>query len=119
MYCKLCGHRADGKAETCPKCGAKLLTTLELAPATAKKLRWRVPVAAVLLALIIFVIVPRIFLRTEFEPIGPTTRLRFLRALDHSEYRRVGQRGFRLEGDTLIVLWDLRWNTLPEPKQRD
>jgi len=45
--------------------------------------------------------------------------LRFLRALDHSEYRRIGQTGFRLDGETLVILWDLRWSTLMESKQRE
>jgi hypothetical protein len=49
----------------------------------------------------------------------PTDKLRFLRAFQVSAYRRVGQREVRFEGQTLIVIWDLRWTALPESKQRE
>src|SRR5712671_5878452 len=119
MYCKKCGHRFEGTAENCPKCGVKLATDVERAPAEKAKLRWGIPVAAAIIAVIVFVVLPRVFLRPEFEPIGPTNKARFLRALDRSEYKRVGQVGFRVEGQTLLVIWDLRWNTLPDSKQHD
>ena len=56
---------------------------------------------------------------SEIELIEPTTKLRFLRALAHSDYRRIGQREFRVEGQTLLMTWDLRWNTLLETKQQE
>jgi hypothetical protein len=77
-----------------------------------------VAVAAVV-SLFAFVVFPRVFLKPELESIGPTDKLRLLRALDHSAYRKVGQHEIRLEGQTLVVLWDLRWNVLPEPKQQE
>ncbi len=119
MYCKHCGHRFEGKAETCPKCGAKLATAVELGPAAKSKPRWTVLAAAAIIGVIVFVVFPRVFLRTGLEPIGPTNKARFLRALGRSEYRGVGQREFRVEGQTLVVMWDLRWNTLPDSKQQD
>jgi hypothetical protein len=120
MYCKQCGHRSEDKTETCQKCGAKL--TVETAEYTAeapRKIRWQTFVAAAAIGIAAFTVLPRIFFRPEFETIGPTDKLRFLRALDRSEYKRAGQRDFRLEGGTLVVLWDLRWRVLPETKQRD
>ena len=119
MYCKQCGHRAERTADTCPKCGAKVRTALDLSPAPKAKVGWRLPVIAAILGLLVFVGLPRIFLRTELETIGPTDKLRFVRAFQRSEYRRVGQREVRVEGPTLIVMWDLRWTTLPESKQNE
>ena len=119
MYCKKCGHRSAEKTETCGKCGAKLTSESEYTAAPPKKVRWQVFVAAAVAGVVLIAVFPRIFLRTELETIGPTDKLRFLRALDRSEYKRVGQVDFRLEEQTLIVMWDLRWNVLPEPKQRD
>ena len=119
MYCKQCGHRAEGKADKCPKCGAKLSSAVDLSPASKPKLRWGVFILAAVVSVVVFVGFPRIFLRPEFEPIGPTNKLRFLRALDHSEYRRIGQSEFRLEGQSLVLISDLRWNTLPESKQQE
>jgi hypothetical protein len=120
MYCKQCGHRAEGtSSDTCPKCGAKLRTALDLGSAPKARVGWRLPVIAATLGLLVFVGLPRIFLRTDLEPIGPTDKLRFLRAFQRSEYRRVGQREVRVEGPELIVIWDLRWTTLPESKQQE
>ena len=119
MYCKDCGHRTNEKTDECPKCGAKFATAVELAPAPKRKLRWHVVVAAIAGGVVLFVVVPRIFLRTELETIGPTDRLRFLRAMTRSDDRRLGQREIRVEGQTLVVIWDLRWNVLPEKKQQD
>jgi len=76
-------------------------------------------VAASVIGISVFVLFPRVFLRTELESIGPTDKLRFLRALENSVYRRVGQRELRFDGQTLVVVWDLRWNALPESKQQD
>jgi hypothetical protein len=118
MYCKLCGHRTDEKTETCSKCGASLSSAVELTTVTKRRFRWSVVVGAFIICVIVFGVVPRFFLRTELESIGPTDKLRFLRAVQNSEYRRVGQREIRLEGQTLIVVWDLRWNALPESKQQ-
>jgi len=101
------------------KCGAKLFTAVGPGTTPKPKFRWRVVVAAFIISVIVFVAFPRVFLRTELESIGPTDKLRFLRAVQNSEYRRVGQRELRLEGQTLVVVWDLRWNTLPESKQQD
>ena len=119
MYCKQCGHRTEEKSDTCLKCGAKLSTDIQQGPAPKAKVRWHAFVIAVVIGVSAFVVLPRLFLHTELETIGPTDKLRFLRAMDHSEYRRIGQRELRLEGQTLVVIWDLRWNVLPEPKQRD
>ena len=119
MYCKQCGHRDEGKADTCPQCGAKLGGALELGPASKAKVRWRLPVIAAVISLVGFVGLPRILLRTDLEPIGPTDKLRFLRAFQRSEYRRVGQREVRVEAQTLVVIWDLRWTALPESKQQE
>ncbi|HLH30763.1 MAG TPA: hypothetical protein VKY31_06140 [Terriglobia bacterium] len=69
--------------------------------------------------MIAFYAVPRFFLQTDLETIGPTDKLRFLRAMDHSAYRRTGQRSIHVEGQTLVVVWDLRWNALPETKQQE
>jgi hypothetical protein len=74
---------------------------------------------AVVIAISTFVVVPRFFLRSEFESIGPTDKLRFLRAMARSDYRRAGQREVHVEGQTLVVIWDLRWNVLLEPKQNE
>ena len=118
MYCKQCGHRSDEKTEMCAKCGAKLLSSdVEFVQSSKPRIRWYVPAIAAALASVAFAVLPRYLLRSEMESIGPTDKLRFLRALDKSEYRRVGQTGFRLEGQTLVVLWDLRWKVLPEAKQ--
>jgi hypothetical protein len=119
MYCKQCGHRTEEKTDTCLKCGAKLSTAVELGTAPKPKFRWRVVVAASIICVIVVVLFPRVFFRTELESIGPTDKLRFLRALENSAYRRVGQRELRFEGQTLVVVWDLRWNVLPESKQQD
>ena len=35
------------------------------------------------------------------------------------KYKRVGQREFRLEGQTLVIIWDHRWQALPEDKQTE
>ena len=119
MYCKQCGHRTEEKTDNCSKCGAKLSTVVELGTAPKPGFRWRVVVAAAVTGIIVFVLFPRVFFRTELESIGPTDKLRFLRALQNSEYRRAGQREFRFEGQTLIMVWDLRWNALPESKQQE
>jgi hypothetical protein len=117
MYCKQCGHRSDEKADTCPKCSAKLTSEVEYTRPVKAKVRWHVLAIAAAVAIVVFVAVPKIFLRTEMEYSGPTDKLRFLRALERSQYKRVGQREFRLDGQTLIVIWDLRWQTLPETQQ--
>jgi hypothetical protein len=117
MYCKQCGHRSDEKLDTCPKCGVRLTSGVEFTRAKKPKVRWHVLVISAVTAVILFILVPRVFFRAELDFSGPTDKLRFLRALDRSEYKRVGQREFRLEGQTLIVIWDLRWGTLPETKQ--
>jgi len=119
MYCKQCGHRTEEKTETCLKCGAKLTSAVELGATPKPKLRWHVVAAAAILGVLAFVVFPRFFLRTELESIGPTDKLRLLRALQHSEYRKMGQHELRLEGQTLVVIWDLRWNILPENKQQE
>ncbi|HYR88296.1 MAG TPA: hypothetical protein VE422_29725 [Terriglobia bacterium] len=75
--------------------------------------------AAPIVGVIVFVLFPRAFFRTELESIGPTDKLRFLRALENSEYRRVGQREIRIEGQSLLVVWDLRWNALPDSRQQE
>jgi hypothetical protein len=118
MYCKECGHRSDESTEDCEQCGARLKTegTFERA---RKKVRWHVPITAVVIGLVAFGILPRLLFRPELETVGPTDKLRFLRALEHSDYRRVGQHGLRVEQQTLVVIWDLRWNALPETKQRE
>lgn len=120
MYCKQCGHRSEEKSDVCLKCGAKLSTDAVPDGIRPKpKLRWHVFAIAAIAGVLLFVVFPRVFLRNELESIGPTDKLRFLRALDRSDYRRVGQRELRLDGQTLVVVWDLRWNALPEAKQRD
>ena len=119
MYCKKCGHRSDQKSETCLKCGAKLTTEVAIERARRSKVRWKVLIATVLVAVIAFVFVPRVFFKPELETIGPTDKLRFLRLLEKSPYRRAGQVELRLEQQTLVVVWDLRWNALPEAKQQD
>jgi hypothetical protein len=120
MYCKQCGHRTEQKSETCPKCGVRFATDTAKSDASPKaKIRWHVPVVAAIIGVILFVVVPRIFLRTDAELIEPTTKLRFLRALSHSDYRKIGQGAFRVEGQTLLITWDLRWNTLVETKQQE
>ena len=118
MYCKECGHRSDEVTEHCDNCGAKLKSAGAYERAANPKIRWPVPVAAFAIGILAFAILPRFLFRPELEMIGPTDKLRFLRALDHSDYQRVGQRGIRVERQTLIVIWDLRWNALPEAKQR-
>ena len=118
MYCKQCGHRSDEKTETCSKCGAKLLSReVEFTKTSRPRLRWHVLAIAAAVAILVFAVLPRFLFRSELDSIGPTDKLRFLRALDKSEYKRVGQRGFRLEGQTLVIIWDLRWKVLPEAKQ--
>src|SRR5436190_12661789 len=116
MYCKKCGHRSDEKTETCTKCGAKIASEAQHVEPPKPKVRWHVPVIAAVFAIVAFAVIPRIFLRSEMDAMGPTDKLRFLRALDRSEYKRVGQREFRLEGQTLIVIWDVRWGVLPDAK---
>jgi hypothetical protein len=59
------------------------------------------------------------FLRPALNPVGPTDRLKFLRALDHTEYHRMGLSSFRVEDQTLVVYWDLRWNAVSESKQKE
>src|SRR5436190_21242046 len=110
MYCKQCGHRTDEKSEDCPKCGAKFATAVETRASPKAKVRWQVPAAAATLGVIFFVVVPRYFFRPDTEFIEPTTKLRFLRALSHSDYRKIGQRDFHVDGQSLIISWDLRWN---------
>jgi hypothetical protein len=117
MYCKQCGHRSDEKTEECSRCGAKLSSEVEFTKSSKPRLRWHVPAIAAVAAIVAFAVVPRFFFRSEMDTMGPTDKLRFLRALDRSEYKRVGQRAFRLEDQTLIVIWDLRWKVLPETKQ--
>jgi hypothetical protein len=119
MYCKHCGHRGDEKVENCPKCGKKLASVVAITPAAPAKLRWRLFVFVALAATIAFYLVPRFFLQTDLETIGPTDKLRFLRGMDHSAYRRAGQQSIHVEGQTLVVVWDLRWNALPEAKQQE
>ena len=120
MYCKQCGHRSEEKGETCPKCGVKFATARDSAAPVAKtKIRLRVPAATAIIGVILFVMVPRVFLRPDPELIEPTTRLRFLRALAHSDYRRIGQRDFRVDGQTLFITWDTRWNTMLETKEQE
>ena len=119
MYCKQCGHRPQEKTDTCPKCGARLSSDLEISTEVKPKVRWRVLLTAILLGIVFFVVFPRIFLQSDLETIGPTDKLRFLRAMDRSDYRRVGQRGVRVEDQTLVVIWDLRWNTFTDSKQQE
>jgi hypothetical protein len=119
MYCKDCGHRDEAKAEKCARCGVSLTSTLALGPTTKQPIRWRRVGIVAVIAIAAFAIVPRLFFRSELESIGPTDKLRFLRALEHSQYKRSGQGEFRVEGQTLIVIWDLRWQTLPERTQAD
>src|SRR5262245_2944292 len=119
MYCKQCGHRTEEKTEKCPKCGRKFATAVDLGPPPKRKLSWRIVVIPVVISVIAFVVVPRVFLRTELESIGPTDKVRFRRAMGRSEYRGVGQREILVEGQTLIVVWDLRWNTLGERKKEE
>ena len=119
MYCKQCGHRTEEKTEACPKCGARLTTALELGPSQKRKVRWHVVAAAVIVTVLAFGVIPRVFLRTELESIGPTDKLRLLRALQNSDYRKMGQRELRVEAQTLVVIWDLRWNVLPQNKQQE
>jgi hypothetical protein len=59
------------------------------------------------------------FLQTDMEPTGPTDKLRFLRAFQQSAYRRIGQREVRFSGQTLVVIWDLRWVAIEEAKQKE
>ena len=119
MYCKKCGHRTDEKTEDCPKCGTKYATAVETTAAEKPKVRWHVLATAVVVGIVLFVAVPRLFFRTDADLIEPTTKLRFLRALSHSEYRKIGQRDVRVEGQMLIMDWDLRWNVLEETKQQE
>jgi hypothetical protein len=117
MYCKHCGHRSDEKTDTCTKCGVKLTSDVQLSNSPKRKLRWHVLVIAAVATIVVFVVLPRFLFKAEMESFGPTDKLRFLRALDRSQYKRFGQTGFRLEGQSLIVMWDLRWQALPEAKQ--
>ena len=119
MYCKECGHRSHDVTEDCEKCGARLKTEGTFEKAGSPKVRWRVVAAAFIIGVIGFGLLPRFLFRPELETIGPTDKLRFLRAMDHSDYHRVGQHGLRFEQQTLIVIWDFRWNALPETKQRE
>ena len=119
MYCKQCGHRSDEKTENCGKCGAKLASEVGITAVAPAKIRWKLFVFVGIAATIAFYAVPRVFLQTDLETIGPTDKLRFLRAMDHSAYRRAGQQSIHVEGQTLVVVWDLRWNTLPEAKQQE
>ena len=119
MYCKLCGHSGEGKADACPKCGAKLGASFEIPAPRKAKFRWRLPLIATIFSVVAFIGVPRVFLRTDMEPTGPTDKLRFLRAFQKSEYRRIGQREVQFRGQSLIVIWDLRWMALAESKQKE
>jgi hypothetical protein len=73
----------------------------------------------VIAATLALYLAPRFFLQTDLETIGPTDKLRFLRAMAHSAYRRAGQQSIHVDGKTLVVVWALRWNTLPEAKQQE
>jgi hypothetical protein len=119
MYCKQCGHRSDEKTDTCTKCGARLTSEVHLSAPSKQKVRWHVVAIALVVAIVAFAVLPRFIFRAEMDSFGPTDKLRFLRALERSQYKRVGQTGFRLEGQTLIILWDLRWAALPEAKQME
>src|SRR2546421_7305208 len=105
MYCKHCGHRSAEKTDVWAKCGPKISPDLELSPPEKPRLRWQIIATTAVLAIFVFAIIPRVFLRTDIETIGPTDKLRFLRAMERSEYRRIGQRGILAEGQTLIVVW--------------
>ena len=119
MYCKQCGHRSDEKTDTCSKCGAKLTSQVAMTHTPKRKIRWQVVVIAGIAAILVFAVLPKFVFRAEMDSFGPTDKLRFLRALERSQYKRVGQKEFRLEGQTLIVIWDLRWEALPEAKQME
>jgi glutathionyl-hydroquinone reductase len=119
MYCKQCGHRSDEKTENCQKCGAKLTSEAEYTTEAPRKVRLRTFLLAAGIGAVVFIVAPRFFLRSELETIGPTDKLRFLRAVKDSQYRRAGQQNIRIEDQTLVVVWDLRWNSLPENKQRE
>lgn len=118
MYCKSCGYRGEETTEKCPECGVKIKSELLLTVSAPRRVRWRVLVGALLVALALFVLVPRFVFRSEFDVVGPTDKLKLLQALGKSEYRRIGQRGFRVDRDDLFVIWDLRWNTLEIEKKR-
>src|SRR6267142_2276503 len=92
MYCKQCGHRTEEKTDTCLKCGAKLSTALELGTTPRRKFRWRVVVAAPIVGVIVFVLFPRAFFRTELEFLGPTQQPRLFPVLPYSEFLRVAHR---------------------------
>lgn len=66
---------------------------------------------------LILVVVNSYVLQSELQRIGPTDKVKFLRVLGRSEYRKLGQREFRIDQNTLIVVWDLRWSKLPDKKQ--
>ena len=128
MYCKKCGHKDDSRIDPktggaqfrCPQCGALILTTSEITkPADNAKFRWKVPIVTAIISITAFVVIPRVFFPPNLETLGPTNKLKFLRVLDHSEYKRMGQTGFRVDEQTLIVTWDERWNTLDEAKQQN
>ena len=121
MYCKRCGYRSDEKIDLCSKCGSKLADEgpLSLERPAAKKLHWGVFAVTAVIAVIAFFVVPRFFLTTDLETVGPTDKLKFLRAMEHSAYQRAGQGDIHVDMQTLVVTWDLRWNTLPENKQKE
>jgi len=119
MYCKGCGFQKPGTSELCPRCGEKLTGTAQLTAASPRKIRFHVLILASGLALLAFYLVPRLLIRSELQFAGPTAKLRFLRALERSQYKRVGQKEFRLHDQTLVVIWDLRWTTLSDGKQKE
>src|SRR5438132_712294 len=119
MYCKQCGHRGPGKPLRCPKCDAVILSTVALTPTEKPRVRTTVPFLTIVIGIIVFVGLPKIFLRPELEPIGPTSKVRFLRALDHSQYRQIGLHACHVDAQTLELTWDQRWGTLAESKQQE
>ncbi|HEX4997747.1 MAG TPA: hypothetical protein VFY29_05955 [Terriglobia bacterium] len=119
MYCKGCGHRTRQQTGICPQCGASLKAALDVSGGNRRRVRWQAIVLNAIAAIILFGIVPQYLFRSEFEQIGPTDKLRFLRALRHSEYRRSGQLDFHMNGKTLVVTWDLQWETMPSSRQAE
>jgi hypothetical protein len=119
MYCKECGHRTQESRNACPRCGSRLKSNADYGASAKPRVRWQTLALGAAAAILMSVVVPRVFFLSELESIGPTEKLRFLRALKNSQYRRVGQGDFFVEGETLTVMWDLRWQALPENKQKD
>src|SRR6187431_2442387 len=113
MYCKECGHCEKGVRDDCPICGRDIRSASVAIPGARKDGHWLFLI--LMLPLLAFYFVGLPFRAPQIH----ATEMVVIETLALPDLKKAGLVEFTVEGDKLLLEWDLRWGTLGDVRQRE